>query len=79
MIGFKESFAILTEKKMKLPSGENLVKEFSKLGKKKNVNAVITSKGSSFTLYVDGVELDKFKSQKDAEKNLSEFIKVMGV
>ncbi|HJO28746.1 MAG TPA: hypothetical protein QF708_05030 [Candidatus Poseidoniia archaeon] len=76
---FKDSFNLIVEKKMKLPSGEKVVKELSRLGKKKNVDAVISKKGSSFNLYVDGQMLDTFKSEKDAEKGLKEFIKVMGV
>jgi hypothetical protein len=76
---FKDSFNLLIEKKLKLPSDEKVVKELSKLGKKKNVTAVITSKGSKFNLYVDNQMLDTFKSEKDAEKGLKEFLKVMNV
>ena len=76
---FKDSFNILIEKKLKLPSNEKVVKELSKLGKKKNITAVITSKGSKFNIYVDNQMLDTFKSEKDAVKGLKEFIKVMGV
>ncbi len=73
---FKESFNLILEKKLKLPSGETVEKEINKLGKKKNITAVITSK---FNLYIDGDKLDKFKSVKEAEKALKEFIKVMDV
>ncbi|MBI33510.1 MAG: hypothetical protein CMD98_06560 [Gammaproteobacteria bacterium] len=76
---FKESFDIIIEKKMKLPSGEKVVKELSRLGKKKNVNAVISKKGSKFNLYVDGQMVDGFKDEKSADKALKEFIKVMGI
>lgn len=73
---FKESFNLLIEKKLKLPNGETVAKNFSKLGKDKSVTAVITSK---FNLYVDDQKLDKFKSLKDAEKALKDFLKVMGI
>ena len=76
---FKESFNLIIEKKMKLPAGEKLVKELKKLGKKKNVTAIITSKGSKFNLYVDDTMLDTFRSEKEAEKGLKEFLKIMGV
>jgi len=73
---FKESFNLIIEKKLKLPSGETVEKEFTKLGKDKKTTAVITSK---FNLYIDDQKLDKFKSLKDAEKGLKDFLKVMGV
>jgi len=79
MKSFKESFNLLIEKKLKLPSNEKVVKELTKLGKKKNITAVITSKGSKFNLYVDNQMLDTFHSEKEAVKGLKEFIKVMGV
>jgi hypothetical protein len=76
MLKFKESFNTLIEKALKLPSGESVEKEITKLGKKKNITAIITSK---FNLYLDGDKLDKYKSVKEAEKALKEFIKVMDV
>ena len=72
---FKESFNEVIEAKLKLPKGEKVAKELTKLGKKKNVSAVITSK---FNLYIDGVKLDKFKDMASAEKAVKEFIKLMG-
>jgi ribosomal protein S9 len=75
MLTFKESFNEVLEAKLKLPSGEKVTKELTKLGKKKNVTAVITNK---FNLYIDGVKLDKYRSQKEAEKAVKEFIKLMG-
>ena len=75
MLTFKESFNEVIEAKLKLPSGEKVAKELTKLGKKKNVTAVITNK---FNLYIDGVKLDKYRSQKEAEKAVKEFIKLMG-
>jgi hypothetical protein len=71
---FKESFNTIIEKKLALPKGETVEKEIKRLGKKKKMTAVITSK---FNLYIDGDRLDKFKSVKEAEKALKEFIKAM--
>lgn len=79
MLKFKESFNIILEAKMKLPKGESVVKELSKLGKDKKVTAVITTAENKFNLYVDGQHLDTFKSEKDADKGLKDFLKVMGV
>ena len=75
MLTFKESFNEVIEAKLKLPKGEKVAKELTKLGKKKNVTAVITSK---FNLYIDGVKLDKYKDLASAEKAVKEFIKLMG-
>ena len=75
MLTFKESFNEVLEAKLKLPKGEKVAKELTKLGKKKNVTAVITDK---FNLYIDGTKLDKYRSVKDAEKAVKEFIKLMG-
>ena len=76
MLTFKESFNEVLEAKLKLPKGEKVAKELTKLGKKKNVTAVITDK---FNLYIDGTKLDKYRSLKDAEKAVKEFLKVMDV
>ena len=76
---FKDSFNILVEKKLKLPAGEEVVKEFKRLGKKRDVTAVITKARNMYWLYVDGEKLDQFRSEKLAEKGLKDFLKVMGV
>jgi len=75
MLTFKESFNEVIEAKLKLPSGEKVAKELTKLGKKKKTTAVITNK---FNLYIDGIKLDKYKSVKDAENSLKDFINLMG-
>ena len=72
---FKESFNEVIEAKLKLPKGEKVAKEFTKLGRKKKTTAVITSK---FNLYIDGIKLDKFKDMKSAENGLKDFIALMG-
>ena len=74
MLTFKESFNEVIEAKLKLPKGEKVAKELTKLGKKKNVTAIITNK---FNLYIDGTKLDKYSSLEKAEKALKEFIKLM--
>ena len=51
------------------------------LGKKKNVEAVITQQkagSKKFNLYIDGLKLDSYKDQASAEKAVTEFIKLMG-
>lgn len=75
MLTFKESFNEVVEAKLKLSKGEKVSKELTKLGKNKDITAVITSK---FNLYIDGVKLDKYKDQAGAEKAVKEFIKLMG-
>ena len=75
MLTFKESFNEVIEAKLKLPKGEKVTKELTKLGKKKNVTAIITSK---FNLYIDGIKMEKYKDLASAEKAVQEFIKLMG-
>jgi|TARA_B110000438_G_scaffold161664_1_gene154892 hypothetical protein len=72
---FKESFNEVIEAKLKLPKGEKVAKELTKLGKKKKTTAVITTK---FNLYIDGVKLDKYSSLKAAEDAVKDFINLMG-
>ena len=72
---FKESFNEVIEAKLKLPKGEKVAKELTKLGKKKKTTAVITTK---FILYIDGVKLDKYSSLKAAEDAVKDFINLMG-
>lgn len=81
MLTFKESFNEVLEAKLKLGGGEKVVKQMKKLGKKKNIEAVITQqkiKGGKFNLYIDGLKLDSYKDQASAEKAVTEFIKLMG-
>lgn len=61
---------------IKLSSGEKEVKSM-KVGKGKKFPAVITKKGSAFIAYIDGDKLDQFKSQKEAEKAIMDFTKLM--
>ena len=75
MLTFKESFNEVIEAKLKLPKGEKVAKELTKLGKKKKTTAVITNK---FNLYIDGFKMDKYKNLKSAEAGLKDFINLMG-
>ena len=81
MLTFKESFNEVLEAKLKLGGGEKVVKQMKKLGKKKNVEAVITQQkagSKKFNLYIDGLKLDSYKDQASAEKAVTEFINLMG-
>ena len=74
MLTFKESFNEVIEAKLKLPKGEKIVKDYGKLGKKTKAQAVITQrKDGKFNLYVDGLKLDTFKTQKQAEITVTQF------
>lgn len=74
MLAFNE----LREKTRSIGSGEKEVKSF-KSGKSKKINVTITQKGNKFGVYINNDKLDdKFKSLKDAEKNATDFIKLMG-
>jgi 5'(3')-deoxyribonucleotidase len=75
MLTFKESFNEVLEAKLKLPSGEKVAKHLTKLGRKKKTTATITNK---FNLYIDGIKMDTYKSMKDAERSLKDFINLMG-
>lgn len=59
----------------KLFTEEKLVKKFKVL---KNSEAKITKDGNMFVAYIDNEVLDEFKSQKDAEKGVADFIKLIG-
>ena len=75
MLTFKKSFNEVIEAKLKLPKGEKVAKEITKLGRKKKTTAVITNK---FNLYIDGFKMDKYKNLKSAEVGLKDFINLMG-
>lgn len=54
---------------------ERMIKKYKVLGKS---TAKITKDGSTFIAYIDGEVLDEFDSQRDAEKGVRDFIKLMG-
>lgn len=61
----------------KAGAGEKVVKSF-KVGKNKKYDAVVTKKGNQFIAYIDGDQLDTFKTQKDAESGIKDFTDLMG-
>jgi hypothetical protein len=72
------TFVELREK-LKLASGEKKVTS-SKAGKRKNVEVVITKKGSKFGVYVDNELLDSnYKNEKEAQKAADDMIKLLGI
>jgi len=76
MLKFKESFSEVIEAKLKLPKGEKVAKELTKLGRKKKTSAaVITNK---FNLYINDVRVDGYSSMKKAENALKDFLNLMG-
>lgn len=76
MLTFKSFQQTKLSEAFRAPSGEKVVKTF-KVGKK-GYEAVVTQKGKMFIAYVDGDQLDVFKSAKDAEKAAKEFTELMG-
>lgn len=73
MIDFKEFRSHIAEDARTLT--EKTVDNF-KVGKDK-LEAEIVKKGSKYVSYVDGEELDKFKSEKEARKGIEDFVKIM--
>jgi len=72
------TFVELREK-LKLASGEKKVTS-SKAGKRKNVEVIITKKGSKFGVYVDNELLDNnYKNEKEAQKAADDMIKLLGI
>jgi hypothetical protein len=72
------TFVELREK-LKLASGEKKVTS-SKAGKRKNVEVVITKKGSKFGVYVGNELLDNnYKNEKEAQKAADDMIKLLGI
>ena len=74
MQSFVELRQDLQEKMMKAPRGEKLIKS---LGKKKELN--VFQKGREFKLYIDGELAQSFKKAKDAEKEMQQVAKLMGI
>lgn len=57
---------------------EESVKKF-KTGKGNRLQAEIKKSGNRYEAFVDGEKLDTFKSEKDAEKGIKDFVEVMDV
>jgi len=73
---FKESFNTTVGTRLGLSDDEVVLREYKRLGKDKDVSAVITS---GFNLFIDDSKVDTFKSEKEADKGLISFLKVMEV
>jgi hypothetical protein len=76
MLTFKNFQTKKLSEAFRAPSGEKVVKTF-KVGKK-NYEAVVTQKGRLFVAYIDGDQLDVFKTAKEAEAAAKEFTDLMG-
>jgi len=74
---FKDFQKTKLSEAFRAPAGEKVVKTF-KVGKKQKFDAAVTQKGRQFIAYVDGDQLDIFKSAKEAEKAAKEFTDLMG-
>jgi hypothetical protein len=65
-----KTFKELREKVQKMPPGQHIMDK--KIGK---YHLMIHKDKGVFVVYIDGEKLDSYKSQKEAEKMGSEFIK----
>ena len=75
MINFKELRSQIDESARMI--NEKNVDTFT-VGKDK-LKAEIKKKGSKYTAYVDGDELDEFKSEDEARQGIKDFVKLMDV
>lgn len=73
MINFKEFRSQVAESARSI--NEEAIDKF-KVGKD-NLEAEIVKKGNKYVSYVDGEELDKFKSEKEARQGIEDFVKLM--
>jgi len=74
MIDFKQFRSGITEAVEQI--NEKTVEKM-KVGKGKKYTAEIKKKGSKYIAYVDGDELDTFKSEKEAKKGIEDFVELM--
>jgi hypothetical protein len=66
------------QEKVKVGAGEKIVKN-EKIGRKKNVEFTITSKGNKFFAYFDGEKYaGSYSNQKDVEKIAKEYLQLVG-
>ena len=66
------------QEKVKVAAGEKIVKN-EKIGRKKNVEFTITSKGNKFFAYFDGEKYaGSYSNQKDVEKIANEYLQLVG-
>ena len=66
------------QEKVKVSAGEKIVKN-EKIGRKKNVEFTITSKGNKFFAYFDGEKYaGSYSNQKDVENIAKEYLQLVG-
>lgn len=66
------------QEKVKIDSGEKIVQN-SKIGRKKNIEFTISTKGNKFYAYFDGEKYaGAYNNQKDAEKIAKDYLKLLG-
>ena len=75
MKNFKQFRSALSESVSQI--NERVVDSFT-VGKDK-LKAEIRKKGSNYVAKVDGEELDKFRSEREARKGIDDFVKLMDI
>ena len=75
MKNFKQFRSALSESVSQI--NERVVDSFT-VGKDK-LKAEIRKKGSNYVAKVDGEELDKFRSEREARKGIEDFVKLMDI
>ena len=65
-----KSFKKLRESLGRMPKGDHVWDK-----KIKGIKTMIHKDGSKFTAYIDGDRLDSYRSQKEAEKMITTFMK----
>jgi hypothetical protein len=75
MIDFKQFRSDITEAAEQL--NEKTVEKMKVGSGRKKYPAEIKKKGSKYIAYVDGDELDTFKSEKEAKKGIEDFVELM--
>ena len=64
--------------KVKVDSGEKIVKT-DKVGRKKNIEVTISTKGGKFFVYFDGEKYaGSYRNEKDAQKVVKDYLKLVG-
>ena len=64
--------------KVKVDSGEKIVKT-DKVGRRKNIEVTISTKGGKFFVYFDGEKYaGSYRNEKDAQKVVKDYLKLVG-
>lgn len=75
MVNFKQFRTDITEAAEQID--EETVEKMKVGSGSKKYPAEIKKKGSKYIAYIDGDELDEFKSEKDAKKGIENFVELM--